>query len=154
LCQGHETVIRTASDGIEDIIFASQSVEDCLAVLKQFREDNSVYQRIFSYAAEVNGGDILMSRLSGWQQHHHVPATSAEEYFRLAVFLPFIDTVTAQLEEKLRNHTSIALQLSGLLLSVCASRNVQDAEQAVDLYRQFIPANTFRAEYLRWQSYW
>ena len=36
----------------------------------------------------------------------------------------------------------------------CASRKVEDVEQAVDLYRQFLPTNTFRAECLRWQSYW
>jgi len=72
-------------------------------VLRQFREDDSVYQQIFSSAAEVNGGEILMPRLSRRQQHrNNVPATYAEVYFKLAVFLPFIDTVTAQLEERFR----------------------------------------------------
>jgi len=63
-------------------------------VLQQFRQDDSVYQQILSSAVEVNSGEILMPRLSGRQQHrNNVPATSAEEYFKLAVFLPFIDTV-------------------------------------------------------------
>ena len=96
-----------------------------------------------------------MPRLSGRQQHrNNVPVISAEKYFKLAVFLPFIDTVTVQLEERFGNHSSVASRLSGLLPSVCASRKVEDVEKAVDLYQQFLPTNTFRAEYLRWQSYW
>lgn len=98
-------------------------------MLQQFRQDDSVYQQILSSAVEVNSGEILMPRLSGRQQHrNNVPATSAEEYFKLAVFLPFIDTVTVQLDERFRHHSSVASRLSGLLPSVCANRKIEAVE--------------------------
>ena len=46
-------------------------------------------------------GDVAMPRLSGRQTNRaNPPADTPEEYYKRAVFYPFVDTVLAQIEER------------------------------------------------------
>ena len=136
---------------------ASQSIDDCLTVLQQLRDDDT-FSDIFARATAINEEEISMPRLTARQQNRsNVTATCPLEYYKRAVFLPFIDTCIAQLNERFRRHAAKAYQLSALLPSVCKTRTFADIQPAAELYRHFLPdgnINALRTQYLRWKAYW
>jgi len=136
---------------------ASQSIDDCLTVLQQFRDDET-FSEIFVRATAINEEEILMPRLTARQQHRSsMPASSSCKYYKRAVFLPFIDTCIAQLNERFRKHASKACQLSALLPSVCKTRTFTDIKTAAGLYRHLLPdgnVDALHTQYLRWKAYW
>ena len=99
-----------------------------------------------------------MPRMTARQRNrNNVPATSSNEYYKRAVFLPFIDTCIAQLNERFRQHAAKAYQLSALLPRVCVTRPFSEIERTAELYKQFLPngsVDALRAQYMRWQAYW
>ena len=121
----------------QDIQTASQSIDDCLTVLQQFRQDNT-FDQIYARATATNGEEIQMPRMTARQRNrNNVPATSSNEYYKRAVFLPFIDTCIAQLNERFRQHAAKAYQLSALLPRVCVTRPFSEIERTAELYKVF-----------------
>lgn len=68
-------------------------------------------------------------RVTSRQKHRsNVPATSMDEYFRLALFLPFIDNFLVQHKDRFNNHER-TLELPSALLP----KNVAEEEKEPDL---------------------
>jgi hypothetical protein len=142
----------------QDIYRASQTIQDCLTVLQAFRE-GSTFDDIFSRASNINGEDIEMPRLAKKQMNrNNVPADCAKDYYRRAVFLPFIDTCSGQLHERFQSHAQIAYRLSCLLPSLCEKCTFVDVEEAVKFYCHYLTESdgllTTQTEFLRWKAYW
>jgi len=141
----------------QDIHRAVTSVQDCVAVMQQIR-DNGTYTRIFETAAALYGEDVQMPRLAARQQHRtNVPASTADEYYRLAVYLPFVDCCIQQLNERFSQHAVTACQLTALLPAYCTTTDFSVVEPAGALYAKFLPGKnvtTLQMEFLRWQQYW
>lgn len=87
----------------------------------------------------------------------NVPAECANDYYRRAVFLPFIDICTVQLQERFQSHAQIAYRLDCLLPVLCEKSTFGDIEEAKFYAGYLAEADALlatRTEYLRWQSYW
>jgi len=141
----------------QDVYCAITSIHDCVAVMQQIRDD-ATYDRAFDAATALYGEDIGMPRLTARQRNRtNVPANSAHEYYRRAVFLPFVDCCVSQMNERFSQHAVIACQLTALLPSHCAACDFGDVEPAANLYAKFLPggdSTALRMEFLRWQQYW
>lgn len=140
----------------QDIHQAVDSVQDCVAVLQQFRNDDT-FERIFSRASDLFDEEISMPRIVARQRNRcNVSADNAQEYFKRSVFLPFIDTCIGQMTERFQKHAARAYQLSRLLPSFCNDSDFSQVQEAMQLYDQFIPGGLHAAEieFARWRQHW
>ena len=117
-----------------------------------------MFDQIFARATELHDGDITMPRITARQRNRsNVPANNAQEYFKRACFLPFIDTCIAQLNERFTRHAATACQLSALLPAFLSRGKFEDIEPAAKLYSKFLPDGglvALQTQYMRWQHYW
>ena len=81
-----------------------------------------------------------MPRMTGRQVHRaNHPGSDARQYYRWAVFLPFIDVCLQQLRDRFQAHHAKAYNLSLLLPAHCHSAEVAAIKEAARLYDQFLP---------------
>ena len=138
-----------------DLLKAVQSVDECIDVLESYRDE--AYDDLYSRVEETLGHPIPMPRLAGRQRHrsNHQVSTS-RDYYRVAVFLPYIDACLVQLRERFKSHRARGQFLCSLLPSACVSRSFSDVEEAVEMYASFLDcsAEEVKAQFHCWQSHW
>lgn len=120
------------------------------------REDDT-FKSIYTSAESIHGEEIMRPRLAAAQRNRcNVPADSAEEYYRRACFLPFVDTCLAQLKERFNRHSSTAFGISAVLPSLLDTANFSDVEQAAAVFSHLLPGDgvALKVEYMRWKAYW
>jgi hypothetical protein len=83
----------------------------------------------------MKGDEIAPPRVTGRQQNRtNVPAASAHEYFRGAVFLPFVDICMAQLHERFLGDSAIVNQFTLLLPKFCNRVSIVEVEELTQLF--------------------
>jgi hypothetical protein len=107
----------------------------------------------------MNGDEIAPPRVTGRQQNcTNVPAASAHEYCRRAVFLPFVDICMAQLHERFQGNSAFVNRFTLLLPTFCNRASILEAEELTQLYSSFlhegVTVTVLETELLRWKSYW
>ena len=145
-----------------DLVQALDSVKDCVDVLQMYRNDDT-FKRLFETAKQKCGRDIQVPRSVGRQQHRSNPPTEsgdaeaeAYSYYRRAVFLPYIDTVLQQLNDRFTSQHSSWQKLCYLLPSLCANKEFSNLHEAAAKYSKFLKGSIeeLEAEYHRWQNTW
>jgi hypothetical protein len=76
-----------------------------------------------------------LPRIFGRQNNrNNVPARTPEEYYRRAVFLPFLDGILTQMSLRFCNREAAVLRLCGLLPKFAPNVSFRDTEEGVDHY--------------------
>ena len=88
-----------------DLIQASEEATTCSSVLNAERNDDAVWEALMEKAIEIAsdyGIDPSSPRTAGRQQHHNnVPADTPSAYWKRAMYLPFLDHLVTEINEKL-----------------------------------------------------
>jgi hypothetical protein len=95
-----------------------------------------------------------MPRIVGRQiNRNNVPALTPEEYYRRAVFLPFLDGILSQISVRFCNHEAAVLRLCGLLLKFAPKVLFCDIEECVSHYAALLPrpVDAVQLEFETWQ---
>jgi hypothetical protein len=125
-------VLQSASN---DLISAVDHVAVLQHQLNAWRNDDDRFAKIFGKAEEVLGEPLTIPRIVGRQKNrNNIPASSAEEYFQRAVYLPFLDGILAQLDAYFAPHKAHALRLCGLLPKYAKDLDFNDIEASVEQY--------------------
>ena len=86
------------------------------------------------------------------------PADTPEEYYKRAVFFPFVDTVLAQIEERFLRHKSNWEKLLLILPSKIVSTSVkfETIVESLKFYEKFLAGDLdeVKSEFLRWKQIW
>jgi hypothetical protein len=83
-----------------------------------------------------------LPRIVGRQNNrNNVPARTPEEYYRRAVFLPFLDGILTQMSLRFCNHEAAVLRLCGLLPKFALNVSFRDIEEGVDHYAALLPCS-------------
>jgi len=103
-----------------DLNQASEALKSTLNVLKNYQENSdSQFSKLFkkmSDIAERLGFEIKVPRLAKKQTHRaNYPATNAEEYYRRAIFVPLLDNIVVDLQERLPKDTLEVFDFNSLL---------------------------------------
>jgi hypothetical protein len=81
-----------------------------------------------------------MPRIVGRQINcNNVPALTPEEYYRRAVFLPFLDGILSQISVRFCNHEAAVLRLSGLLPKFAPKVLFCDIKEGVSHFAALLP---------------
>ena len=82
------------------------------SAFQYYLRDDGTFASVFQAATALHGDEIGMPRLTTRQRNrNNVPASSAQEYYRRAVFLPFIDCCVAQMKVRF-NKQALSYSLS------------------------------------------
>ena len=103
-----------------DVYRAMQSISTCEASIASNREDSS-FSSIYDKVQSVLGEDVEISTprvCSRQTKRSNPPADNAFDYYRRAIYLPYLDTVVSQLHERFAKHQKIFKGLFSLLPSV------------------------------------
>ncbi len=98
------------------------------------------------------GGTMSMPRVSSKMIHRgNIPSKTPEEYFRKNLFVPFVDHVRTQINDRFASHRSLLTSLE-IILPCCTKVNPQkELETCKTFYEPILPdINTLEAEYSVW----
>ena len=81
---------------------------------------------------------------------------STMEYYRRAVWLPFLDTMLSQFAERFNSQAKIVMGMCTIIPSKCVDSNVSQFLKASSIYGQFLDGGSAACEieYGRWQRKW
>ena len=99
-----KTILDTQRSDI-DLNQASKEAKTCSSVLNAERNDNAVLEALMEKGIEIASDysiDRSWPRTAGKQQHHNnVPADTPSAYWKRAMYLPFLDHLVTEVNEKL-----------------------------------------------------
>ena len=142
-----------------DIVYAYNKIKDVTDELSKIRSSDDIlhswYVQAETLASEV---DVVpqVPRIAGRQCHReNVEHTSAEEYYRRTVVIPFLDGLLEQLRERFGSTQMMASKLMNLVPSViCSVANV-NYDDLAGFYEEDLPNSALVAtEVLRWKVKW
>lgn len=127
---------KTLQEVNTDLSEACNYVDNVIAVLDNFRTNaNEEFKEIFEAVSSlllINGGVLDFPRTIVTQTHReNVPSSNCEEYYKLNLYIPFLDHVRNQLYDRFIKHKSLILSLQKLIPSRCLMISAKDLEECV-----------------------
>ena len=149
-----------------DLITAVDEIETTAETLNSWRsdEDDKEFKALFVAASEVYakvegvpGIELPKPRVAGRQcNRNNVPATNAPEYYKRAVWYPFLDSMLQELQHRFNSHSKAAMSMCTLLPTKCTESKFTSLSSSFAIYGTFLadgPA-ALEAEFERWQRKW
>lgn len=141
-----------------DLITAFKHVDDVINVLQLLRNNTDVeYLHLYEDAKvllEENGGILRMPRVVGRQSNRpNIPALDVCTYYKINLFIPFLDHTIQQLVERFTKHRTVVSALSGVLPSNFTTSS--DIEEATSMYSSLLPESNIsvvKAELEVWKT--
>jgi hypothetical protein len=144
-----------------DLVTAYEEIDTIKAEFKSIRENaetefKAVFQEMVRMRASVTDEAINIPRRCGRQTlRSNVEADTPEDYWRRTVFVPFIDHLLQELDNRFSQINSSAIP--GLLLLPCNLEKLNDKKMQ-KIYESFetdLPSpRTFHQEVRLWKRYW
>ncbi|XP_050515812.1 uncharacterized protein LOC126890699 [Diabrotica virgifera virgifera] len=130
-------------------------------LLEIFQNDRNHCEVIFSeiFKAVVESSkdlniEIVIPRLVGRQTHRaNVNGKSAEEYFRISIFNPYLDSLISSLKSRFSEDSNIAFSLS-LLHPIYIEKDILLNSKDIKNIAEKYSFENFEAEYSTWVSMW
>ena len=107
--------------------------------------------------ANQAGTELTQPRLTGLQLYrNNIQADSPQEYYRLNVFIPFLDYILEQMKDRFSGHKQAIFYVSALIPSICNDYRFEHLQMALDIYYEFLPGSEaeIREEFKVWQTKW
>nr|XP_015836604.1 PREDICTED: zinc finger MYM-type protein 1-like isoform X2 [Tribolium castaneum] len=147
-----------------DLKKAADAINDTISVLQNKRENADViYRQLFEEAKEVAGQldvEIKCPRIVSRQIHraNNQPAQSAEEYFRRAIYIPLLDSIINDLEDRMSLEVLNLFQLSVFMpKSEYSNQDIETVKQLATDYTLLLdntPVSVVVNEYRLWMMKW
>lgn len=149
-----------------DLKNACDALCDTLNVLKSYQSSSDIrFSDLFAKAVKVAyelGAEIQMPRTAVRQTfRENFPASSPEEYYRKAIFVPFLDHLITDLQDRLPEETLKVFNFNLLLPSVVVENTstentLANVQNLAELYTCFLGNSTasFLGEFKIWQESW
>ena len=145
-----------------DVVEAFDMVNHMKSLLTNIRSDesrrdyNEVYLNMLKMAQKANTNELEIPRRCGRQtQRNNVQAETPKEYYRLAVFIPFLDSLLLQFSMRFGHLASQAIKALTLIPANCSKLDKSAAGAIFEFYREdLISPDTFLQEVRLWQHMW
>ena len=123
----------------QDFLQALESVRDAVRVLQSLRDDTDKFHELYT-AVEEAVGEVPMPR---WAKVTNPTVRCARQYYRVSVYVAFIDTCLGQLRERFESHLARGARLSALLPAVCtrSSCSFEQLRPAVIMYSRLLDSS-------------
>lgn len=144
-----------------DLISAMDLVDNIYMVISDMRTNmDTCFARIFNEASSLLktiNGEIKIPRLVSIQTKRcNVNVDSPEEYFRIAIAIPFFDDFLDQIKTRFTDHRQTVIGLQKLIPKYCLTHTFTEVDIAslIEHYSNIIDEDTLEAEIKLWQNKW
>lgn len=152
----------------QDLFAAMESVEYIQKTLNKWRtfdgedpewqsslnEDYAVFNMAEKLARKADISLSIPRICSRQSQRTNVPADNPSQYFKRAVWLPYLDTILESLRDKFSDHHLIVLKLVALIPSMIDSYSWIDILQSVRFYKSELASEEeVLNEYNQWREF-
>ena len=99
--------------------------------------------------------ELKCPRTTRHQAHRgNIEASTPEEYYRLNAFIPFLDYMLTQLDDRFSSHNQEIFHLSALIPSLCNQFEYDHLKEGIHLYSNFLSGSDveIEGEFEIWQS--
>ncbi|XP_008181234.1 52 kDa repressor of the inhibitor of the protein kinase-like [Acyrthosiphon pisum] len=143
----------------------SKALSDIMVIrcaLEELRENadvnfKNIFKDIVEFAAKVDV-EISMPRICGRQTHRvNINVTDPETYFKISVFLPFLDYIIQALHARFDDRLSDVMPLEGLIPSnfnLYDDDSILKAAMIYDKDLTYNDSSCLRAELHMWRCQW
>nr|CAI5817970.1 unnamed protein product [Callosobruchus analis] len=133
-------------------------IDELVVNFQNDREDSEkTFSQIFKEVEEIGKTldvEIKMPRTVVRQTHRsNIPATSAEQYFRLNIFNPYLDSLIMSLKSRFSEDSSIGFSLSLLHPKFITSSVFLTSNQIESIIQKY-DVDNLAAEYATWVASW
>ena len=135
-------------------------VDDIVRTLQDSRRDaDSGFHNLFVTVTDIAAKhdiELKLPRKTGRQIHReNYPSNDPEEYYRQSVYIPYIDNMLTQLNERFEVHNRICLRLQGILPRFIDTTSFDDLKEPLQMYKADLgETSVIRGETERWKSKW
>lgn len=141
-----------------DLLAVKHHIDTLITMFENDRTNaNTVFSVIFKKCIEFANEldvDIKIPRIVPRQiNRSNVQGRSAEEYFRVSVFIPYLDSIIISLKTRFTSDNTIAFSLSRFHPSLIKQGIILSESQLKDISSKFGVENLM-AEYSTWQQVW
>ena len=143
-----------------DLYNATGYIKNIISVFRCKREDAAnCFRKTWAAAAEMASHaevELRMPRVTAQQKHrNNPPANDPEEYYLRSVYIPFLDHIIAELDERFQNHNAVALRFSCLIPKFISSYEFVDVAPVFEIYNCFLDScEAVEGEFTIWKSQW
>jgi len=142
-----------------------ETANNLSTLIKEMRSNvESKFHDLFSTAehlAKEIGEDIKIPRVTHFQQHRaNYELTSAENYYRVSVFIPFIDHFISQLEIRFTKHKNTLSIIQNFIPNKLIQLSENEIETSTEVMSKQWPVvisscdNIVNKEVLLWKQRW
>lgn len=144
-----------------DLANAVNKVADIIAVLQGMRENNEViFTSIYNDAkslAESENIDVTKPRVCKIQKNRaNTPHKTTEEYYRLTLFLPYVDDLICSLKERFLSHGETISALKNIIPEYAVKKDFLDIQPSISFYEDdlSIYSDVIKSEWELWKMKW
>lgn len=148
-----------------DLAAAVNMADDLNSLLNEMRENAELkFHELFSVAercAKEIGEEIKTPRTASRQKHRvNIDSNSTEDYYRVAVYIPFIDHFIIQLQIRFLKHKNILSTIQNILPKMIVNLNEEAINESIDSVLKQWPEitivndNIVKKEALLWKQKW
>ena len=128
-------------------------------MIQAFKDNEEIFVGLFRLAEGLYGESTPMPRIVNQQANRaNPPAVSSLQFYRRSFFLPFIDIVLEQLNERFPSDLVDCIKMQFLIPSVCVEHDIclDSIRNAVNFYLPFLDysIDAVEVEFMRWRLYW
>lgn len=144
-----------------DIFEAREMIENMTKVLKVSREEaDQEFQKVYTEATALCAKldiDLKLPRLCGKQTNReNYSVASLDEYFRVSVYLPYLDRLIEEFNSLFNDMRGSAAKLQCLIPKYINKSSFDDLAEVVDFYQTDLScsASVLEQEFRRWKTKW
>ncbi len=142
-----------------DIIQGYEMVDNVKSLMSTIRTEESEYEDIFlkiEQMAKIGNVSLIPPRRCSTQMHrNNVPADTAKEYFKLALFYPFVDSILQEINSRFNEITNHAVQGLRLLPANLHLLDQGTKNEIFSYYQSDLPsAISYNQELRLWENLW
>ncbi|GBO09002.1 Zinc finger MYM-type protein 1 [Araneus ventricosus] len=157
-CQLHITYPRNLKKNIDlsQAIVNVNSVLDLLSKQRVNANDNFkiLYAQLKEIAAKLDIKEDITRVCRPQTARNNVPYNTEEEYYRRAVYVPYLDDFCNSLKERFESHKETVASLKHILPEFCTKTDFYSLEAAFNFYEDLSHKEVVQSEFMLWKEKW
>ncbi|GBO37366.1 hypothetical protein AVEN_81561-1 [Araneus ventricosus] len=133
------------------------SVLDLLSKQRVNANDNfkTLYAQVKEIAAKLDIKEEIPRVCRLQTAHNNVPYSTEEEYYRRAVYVPYLDDFCNSLKERFESHKETVASLQHILPEFCTKTDFYSLEAAFNFYEEDLShKEVVQSEFMLWKEKW
>ena len=156
LCRALQTVNKDLVDAVEGVSFVKKTLQSCRATNEWKDADYGTFiaAQNLAYTVDV---DLCVPGLTAHQRgRSNVPADNADDYFRQAIWFPYLDAMIEAIESCFTSHSILVNRMVSFIPAQLPDFEWKDVKSSVQLYNTALGnphEEEIKLQYMQWKDF-